>query len=413
VHSQRARGRSAPDDGGVVAGSGLRLGEIAGIEIRVDWSLLVIFFLIANSLALGLFPQWHPDWGAAMIWGTALGAAVALLASVLAHELSHALAGRALGVAVHRITLFVFGGMAQMEQEPPTWRAELGMAIVGPVTSALLGVLFLLMAGFAVGPVEVDLADPVRLFASLGVGTTLLVWLGQVNLVLAAFNLVPAFSLDGGRVLRALTWAITGDLRRATRWASAGGRAFAWFLIASGIAMMAGIQVPFFGTGLIGGLWIAFIGWFLNNAAALSYRQLLIREALRDVPVSRLMLTRFASVPPDLPVSVLVETYLLPSEQRAFPVVSDGRLEGMVCLREIRKLERTAWEVTPVRDIMVPADRLAVARPTDGAAEVLAVLAGRNLNQLPVLGDGRVLGLVRREDILTWLVLYADLGVET
>jgi Zn-dependent protease len=394
-------------------GSGLRLGEIAGIEIRVDWSLLVVFFLIASSLAFGLFPLWHPDWGPALIWGTALGAAVALLASVLAHELSHALAGRALGVAIRRITLFVFGGVAQMEQEPPNWRAELGMAIVGPVTSAVLGVLFLLLAGFAVGPVEVDLADPARLFASLGVGATLLIWLGQVNLVLAAFNLVPAFPLDGGRMLRALTWAITGDLRRATRWASAGGQAFAWFLIASGIAMMAGIRVPFFGTGLVGGLWIAFIGWFLNNAAAVSYRQLLIREALRDIPVSRLMLTQFATVPPDLSVSALVETYLLPSEQRAFPVVADGRLEGMVCLREVRKLERAAWEATVVRDIMVPADKLAVARPTDGAAEVLAVLAGRNLNQLPVLEDGRVRGLVRREDILTWLALYADLGVET
>lgn len=393
-------------------GSGLRLGEIAGIEIRVDWSLLVIFFLIANSLALGLVPRWHPDWGPALVWGTAVGAAVALLASVLAHELSHALAGRGLGVAVRRITLFVFGGIAQMEQEPPNWRAELGMAIAGPVTSAVLGVLFLLVAA-AVGPVEVDLADPAQLFASLGVGATLLLWLGQVNLVLAAFNLVPAFPLDGGRVLRALIWAITGDLRRATRWASAAGQAFAWFLITTGIAMMAGVRVPFFGTGLIGGLWIAFIGWFLNNAAALSYRQLLIREALRDVPVSRLMLTRFATVPPDLSVSALVETYLLPSEQRAFPVVVDGRLEGMVCLREIRRLEHTAWEATAVRDIMVPAERLAVARPNDGAAEVLAVLAGRNLNQLPVLEDGQVRGLVRREDILRWLALYADLGVET
>lgn len=394
-------------------GNGLRLGQIAGIEIRVDWSLLVIFFLIANSLALGLFPGWHPDWGQALIWGTALGAAVALLASVLAHELSHALAGRALGIPIRRITLFVFGGIAQMEQEPPNWRAELGMAIVGPVTSAVLGVLFLLVAGFAVGPVEPDLADPARLFASLGVGATLMLWLGQVNLVLAAFNLVPAFPLDGGRVLRALTWAITGDLRRATRWASGVGQGFAWFLIATGVAMTLGARVPFFGTGLLGGLWLAFIGWFLNNAAALSYRQLLIREALRDIPVSRLMLTQFATVPPNLSVSALVEAYLLPSEQRAFPVVADGRLEGMVCLREVRRLERAAWEATAVCDIMVPADKLAFARPDDGASEALAVLAGRNVNQLPVVEDGRVCGLVRREDILKWLALYADLGVET
>jgi Zn-dependent protease len=393
-------------------GSGLRLGRIAGIDIHADWSLLVIFLLIASSLALGLFPEWHPDWGPGLIWATAVGAAVALFASVLVHELSHALVGRARGIAIRRITLFVFGGIAQMEQEPPDWRAELWMAIVGPVTSAALGVLSLFAAGVSIGPTEAELADPAQLFAALGVGGTLLLWLGQVNLVLAAFNLVPAFPLDGGRVLRALMWAFSGDLRRATRWASGAGQAFAWFLIATGVAMMLGARVPFLGGGLVGGLWVAFIGWFLNNAAALSYRQLVIREALRDVPVSRLMLTQLATVPPDLSVSALVERYLLRSDQRAFPVVADGRLEGMVCLREVRRLDRTAWDKTAVRDIMVPADKLAFASPRDGAGEVLSRLASRDLNQLPVLEDGRVRGLVRREDILKWLALYADLGVE-
>src|SRR3990172_4740690 len=378
-------------------GSGLRLGRIAGIEIHADWSLLIIFLLIASSLALGLFPGWHPDWGPALIWATAVGAAVALFASVLAHELSHSLVGRARGIAVRRITLFVFGGIAQMEQEPPDWRAELWMAIVGPVTSAVLGGLFLFAAGVSIGPTEAELADPAQLFASLGVGGTLLLWLGQVNLVLAAFNLVPAFPLDGGRVLRALMWAVSGDLRRATRWASGAGQAFAWFLIAAGVAMMFGARVPFLGGGLVGGLWVAFIGWFLNNAAALSYRQLVIREALRDVPVSRLMLTQVATVPPDLPVSALVDRYLLRSDQRAFPVVADGRLEGMVCLREVRKLDRAAWDRTAVRDIMISADKLAFAGPHEDAGEVLSRLASKDLNQLPVLEDGRVRGLVRRE----------------
>jgi Zn-dependent protease/predicted transcriptional regulator len=393
-------------------GSGLRLGRIAGIEIHADWSLLIIFLLIANSLALGLFPEWHPDWGPALIWVTAVGAAVALFASVLAHELSHALVGRARGIAVRRITLFVFGGIAQMEQEPPDWRAEFWMAIVGPVTSAVLGGLSLFAAGVSIGPTEGGLADPAQLFASLGVGGTLLLWLGQVNLALAAFNLVPAFPLDGGRVLRALMWAVSGDLRRATRWASRAGQAFAWFLIGTGVAMMLGARVPFLGGGLVGGLWVAFIGWFLNNAAALSYRQLVIREALRDVPVSRLMLTQIATVPPDLSVSALVDRHLLRSDQRAFPVVADGRLEGMVCLREVRKLDRAAWDKTAVRDIMIPADRLAFASPHEDAGEVLSRLAGRDLNQLPVLEDGRIRGLVRREDILKWLALYADLKVE-
>lgn len=393
-------------------GSGLRLGRIAGIEIHADWSLLIIFLLIASSLALGLFPEWHPDWSSGLIWATAVGAAVGLFTSVLVHELSHALVGRARGIVVRRITLFVFGGIAQMEQEPPNWRAELWMAIVGPVTSAVLGALALFAAGVSIGPTEAELADPAQLFASLGVGGTLLLWLGQVNLLLAAFNLVPAFPLDGGRVLRALMWAVSGDLRRATRWASGAGQAFAWFLMATGGAMMLGARVPLLGGGLVGGLWVAFIGWFLNNAAALSYRQLVIREALRDVPVSRLMLTQLATVPPDLSVSALVDRYLLRSDQRAFPVVADGRLEGMVCLREVRKLDRAAWDKTAVRDIMVPADKLTFASPHDDAGEVLSRLAARDLNQLPVLENGRVRGLVRREDILKWLALYADLGVE-
>ena len=364
-------------------GSGLRLGRVAGIEIHADWSLLIIFLLIASSLALGLFPEWHPDWSPALIWATAVGAAVALFASVLAHELSHALVGRARGIA-----------------------------IAGPVTSAVLGGLSLFAAGVSLGPTEAELADPAQLLASLEVGGTLLLWLGQVNLILAAFNLVPAFPLDGGRVARAVIWGITGDLRRATRWASGAGQAFAWLLIATGMAMMLGVWIPFLGGGLVGGLWLAFIGWFLNNAAALSYRQLVIREALRDIPVSRLMLTQIATVPPDLSVSALVDRYLLRSDQRAFPVVADGRLEGMVCLREVRKLDRAAWDKTAVRDIMIPADRLTFANPHDAASEVLSRLAGRDLNQLPVLEDGRVRGLVRREDILKWLALYADLGVK-
>jgi Zn-dependent protease/predicted transcriptional regulator len=394
-------------------GSGVRLGRIWGIDIHVDWSLLIIFILVTTSLAFGLFPEWHPDWGRALIWATAVGAAVALFASVLAHELSHAVVGRARGIAIRRITLFVFGGIAQMEQEPPDWRAELWMAIAGPVTSAVLGGLALFAAGVSIGPTEAELADPAQLFAALGIGGTLLLWLGQVNLILAVFNLVPAFPLDGGRVARAVIWGVTGDLRRATRWASGAGQAFAWFLIATGVAMILGARLPFFGGGLVGGLWVAFIGWFLNNAAALSYRQLVIREALRDVPVSRLMLTQLATVPPDLSVSALVDRYLLGSDQRAFPVVADGRLEGMVCLREVRKLDRAAWDRTAVRDIMISADKLAFASPHEDAGEVLSRLASKDLNQLPVVENGRVRGLVRREDILKWLALYADLGLES
>lgn len=389
-------------------GNGIRLGSIAGIAIHLDWSLAIIFLLITSGLALGLFPAWHPDWSPALAWATAFAAAVLFFASVLAHELSHAIVGRAQGMTIRRITLFVFGGMAHLEHEPHRWRAELAMAIVGPITSLAIGIGALLAAGLLIGPVELDLDEPGRFLARLGVAATLLVWIGQVNLILAVFNLVPGFPLDGGRVLRALLWGATGDLRRATRWASGAGQGFAWLLIGLGVAMALGIRVPVFGVGLVNGLWLMFIGWFLNNAAFASYRQLLVRDALENVPVARLMRKQFASVPPDLSVSELVEAHILRSDQRAFPVEENGRMIGVVCLADVRRLARERWPETAVREIMTPADRLASVRPEDDALEALSLLGAKGVNQLPVVAAGRLAGFVLREDILKWLALYGD-----
>ena len=198
--------------------NGIRLGRIAGIEVTADWSVLIIFALIAFGLATGVFPAWHPDWPAALAWGTALGAATLFLASVLVHELSHALIGLLGGIQVRRITLFMLGGMAHMEHEPPTWRSELAMAAIGPVTSLALGLVFLWLAGFVAGPLDIDPENPREALASLSPLATLLLWLGPVNILLGVFNLVPGFPLDGGRVLRALLWGATGSLRKATRW---------------------------------------------------------------------------------------------------------------------------------------------------------------------------------------------------
>ena len=389
-------------------GNGLRLGSIAGIAIHVDWSLAIVFFLVTSGLAMGLFPAWHPEWSAPLAWGTALAAAVLFFGSVLAHELSHALVGRRQGVTIRRITLFVFGGLAHLEREPQGWRAELVMAIAGPITSLVIGIAALAAAGALVGPVELDPAHPERLFARLGVLATLLVWIGQVNVILALFNLVPGFPLDGGRVLRAILWGATGDLRRATRWASAAGRGFAWMLIAAGIAMAAGVTLPVLGVGLVNGLWVMLIGWFLNNAALTSYRQVLLREALEHVPVSRLMLRTLDSVAPDLPVAELVEGHLMRSDQRAFPVVADDRLLGVVSLADVRRLARDAWPATRVGDIMTPAAKLVSVNPRDDALEVLSLLGAKGVNQLPVIEAGALQGFVRREDVLKWLALYGD-----
>ena len=387
---------------------GLRIARIAGIDVVLDWSLLLIFMLITVSLSAGVFPVWHPEWSMALSWSTGLGAAVMFFASVLVHELSHALVGRAQGIEIRRITLFMFGGMAHMSKEPQKWRAELLMAAVGPLTSLVLGILFLVLAGMLTGPIEVDLEHPEDVLASLGPVATLLLWLGPVNILLALFNLVPGFPLDGGRILRAVLWGITGDLHRSTRWASNMGQGFAWFLVLLGAGMMFGLRVPVFGTGLISGLWLVFIGWFLHNAALMSYRQLLIREALEDVPVQRLMRSGLEEVGPGMRVSELVEDHLMRSDQRAYPVTEGGRFRGLVCLQDIRTVERSDWTHTTVEKIMTPADQLSVLAPHDDAADALFRLARADVNQLPVVEHGRFMGLLQRDDILKWLAVYGE-----
>lgn len=391
--------------------TGFRIGRIAGIDVHLDWSLLIIFFLIAFSLGTALFPSWHPDWSPALSWLTAVVAALLFFMSVLLHELSHALVGRRHGIGVKRITLFVFGGLAHIENEPRYWRAELWIAIVGPATSLVIGIACTFLAISIAGPANFDPGDVERTLASLGPAPTLLLWLGQINILLALFNLVPGFPLDGGRVLRAALWGITGDLRTATRWASGAGQAFAWLLIASGVAMMLGYRVPVFGTGFVSGLWISLIGWFLNGAAVAGYRQLLIRESLENVPVAKLMQTGFISAPPDLPVDRFVEDYFLHGDQRGFPVIESGRLLGMVCLEDIRGLERGAWSTRRVRDIMTPAARLIRIGPREDVFKALSLLGEGKVNQIPVFEKEHVVGLIRREDILKWLSLYQNGGM--
>jgi Zn-dependent protease len=383
------------------------LGRIAGVEIFADLSLILIFVLITFSLATGVFPYWHPQWSAGLTWLTALTAAILFFASVLLHELSHALVGRARGVSIRRITLFLFGGMAQMDNEPPSWRSELYMALVGPLTSLVLGGAFLALAGWLGAGIELDLNYPGAVLASLGPLATLLLWLGTINIILAVFNLVPGFPLDGGRVLRAVMWGITGDLQRATRWASGAGQVFAALLMAAGAAMVLGLRVPVFGSGWLNGLWMILIGWFLNNAAVVSYKQLLVREALDDVPVGRLMQTQFTSVSPDMPVDALIEEHVMASGQRIFPVARDGRFLGLVCLRD---LQRRRGAMTRVQDVMTPRGQLVTTTPKQSAAEAMSLLGRHGVNQLPVLEGDRLVGLLRGEDVLKWLALRGTHG---
>lgn len=388
--------------------TGFRLARIAGIDIAVDWSLLIVFLLLVLSLGAGVFPNWHPDWSFPYSVLVAVAAALLFFLSVLLHEMAHALVARAGGVPVDRITLFIFGGVAHLQREPRTWRLELLTAIVGPITSFLIAGLSVLALRFAARDVNVDQAVPEAIVAEFSTLATLCLWLGQINLILAVFNLIPGFPLDGGRVLRAVIWGVTGDLRRATRRAAQAGQAFSWALIGIGLAMMLGVPVPFFGYGLIGGLWIVMIGWFLNSAAVMSYRQMVLSESIEGVAVARVMQSDFSSVDADMPLGELVDDYLLPGSQRAFPVLSAGRFVGLVSLRDVRKAARADWPRTLVRDVMTPAAGVSGVAPETSAADAMVTLGRQGVNQLPVLKDGVVRGMVSRENILKLLSLYGD-----
>ena len=385
----------------------MNIGRVFDIEVRIHWSWFVIFTLVTASLAAGAFPAWHPDWSPLLAWTVAISASLLFFYSIFVHELAHCLVARARGLPVQRITLFLFGGVSNLAQDPPSALDEFLITIAGPLTSFLVGGACLFAANWIAGPVLRGATSPAEAIASVGPLATLLVWLGPVNLLVAAFNLIPGFPLDGGRILRATIWAATGDVRRATRWAAGAGRAVALAFIALGVAMVFGVRIPFFGMGAFNGLWLVLIGWFLYDAASASEGEQRLRAVLHDVPVARLMRRNVPGVAPDLAVRDLVDQWLLQTDQRAFPVVAGDHLTGIVTLDDVRKVGREHWEHLRVADIMTPESRLEVVEPQVDADVALGKLLRRNIEQLPVLLDGHLEGIVRRADILRWVELHS------
>ena len=378
---------------------GLRLCTLFGIDICLDASLLIIFTLIIFVLGSSVFPGWHPDWPATTTWLTAVATGVLFFASVLAHELAHSLVSRRFNIEVRRITLFLFGGLAEIREEPGEPRAEFLIAIAGPITSVAIGLLCMAigtqLAGEEVARQLVD--EQQAALAALSPTATLFLWLGPVNIILGVFNMMPGFPLDGGRVMRALIWWVTGDLKQATRIAAASGRMFGWFLMILGV-------VQALSGALVQGLWLALIGWFLSNAASASYRQVVVKDVLKGVTARDMMRSRFETVPPQMRLSEFVDEHLLQSAQQLWPVVDEGQFIGLLTLLEVRGVNRENRSFTTVGQVMKTRLGTLTIHPDTDATRTMTALDTQQ-SPLAVVEDGRIIGLISEMDAVKWLFL--------
>lgn len=387
--------------------SGVRLGKIFGIDIHIDWSWFLIFMLVTWSLA-ATFGQLHREWTFEMRWGLAFVASFLFFVSVLAHELAHALAARARGVPVKSIMLFMFGGVANIQREPSSPGEEFFITIVGPLMSLFLGAVFVVL-GTQGTPLQNDALNASAILSQLQPLNTILAWLGSVNIMVGMFNMIPAFPLDGGRVVRSILWALTNDMRRSTRWASLMGQSVAWIFIVSGSFMLFGARVPFLGSGLFNGLWIIFIGWFINNAASNGYRQVMIQDILEDVPVRKVMQTQLPMVPSETSVDELLNNRFTQLDSQAVLVTAGEEVVGMVAMNDIEKSKKVKWESTSVGEIMTPVSQLDYVTPDQDAADAYDHLQRLDLRQIPVMLNNRIVGLLRQKDILRWLQFQSEI----
>ncbi|MBE9553384.1 MAG: site-2 protease family protein [Proteobacteria bacterium] len=371
-------------------GRGIPLFRILGFQVKLDASWLILAVLVTWSLAAGYFPARYEGLsGPTYLWMGVAGA-LGLFASIVFHELSHSLVARRYGMQIRGITLFIFGGVAEMEDEPPTAKAEFLMAIAGPIASAFLAVSFNILGDFGV---RLGMAAPVP--AVLG-------YLSFINLLLAAFNLVPAFPLDGGRMLRAVLWGWKGDLRWATRIAANAGASFGFALIAFGLFNIV--------TGnLIGGIWFMLIGFFVRGAAASSYSQVQTRRFFEGEQVRRFMVADPIAAPPDITVQRLVEDYIYRHYHELFPVVEDSRLLGCIGIAEIRQIPRDQWDLVRIFDAMSPTSPENTLDADTDAVEALAIMRRTGNSRLMVTDDGRLVGLVTLKDLLRLIAFKMDL----
>ncbi|OLB39815.1 MAG: CBS domain-containing protein [Chloroflexi bacterium] len=368
-----------------------RIFRIAGIDINIHISWLIILVFLTFSLATGWFPITYPGSSTATYYLLGFIASILLFVSVLLHELAHSFVARSRGLQVKSIVLFIFGGVSNIEQEPQTPGIEFSMAFVGPLVSLLIGVvcygLWLLVRGTH------SLIVPI------------LSYLALMNIILGIFNLIPGFPLDGGRVLRSIIWKATGNFQTATNITTFVGQAFAYLIILWGILL-------FFAGNAFNGLIIIFTGWFLLTSAQSARSQSMLDTAFRGVTVNQIMDTNVLTVPANISLQKLVDEYFLPRGLRSAFVMQGDQLAGLITLSDIRHVPRDQWPQTPVGYAMIPLERLHTITPQQNVKDVLPLMTGQDVNQLAVVQDGRLVGVLTREGILRSLEIRRNLGVD-
>jgi Zn-dependent protease/predicted transcriptional regulator len=370
----------------------LQLFKVAGVQVEIDYSWLVIFVLVLWSLSAGYFPEVYPGHPVLDYWFVGLVATLLFFASVLIHELSHAAVGNRLGENIDRITLFIFGGMAHLTGEPKSADDEIKIAGVGPLSSIVLALVFwLVAAGFAE-------TSPSSLW------TAVFRYLAFINLALALFNLLPGFPLDGGRLLRAVLWKRWGDLQRATERATDWGSGIAWGLIGLGV-------LEIFGGALVGGLWLIFIGLFLRAAAVSGYQGTMVEQTLRRIRVGDIMTRQPVTLAPEMPVAQAVEEYFLRLGYGGFPVVSDGaRVVGVLSLSHVRQCPPEERGQKTVADIMRPLEAGIEIGAEASAIEAMYKMNQADSGRLVVTDQGKLVGLITRTGVARFVQMKTQLG---
>ncbi len=376
----------------------LKVARIGGVEIKVHWSWAIIMLMVTFELAVGYFPMHVPGAADATYWVLGLVTALLLFVSVLLHELSHSFMAQRRGLRVRDITLFIFGGAASIESEPERPGDEFAIAIVGPLTSFVLAALFF-GVGQVVSPVGQVGASVVAVMHDLA----------YINLLLGAFNMIPGFPLDGGRVLRSIIWSFNRNFQAATSIAGFVGQIVAYIFIFWGV-----YQTFVFGD--FSGLWIAFIGWFLLSSARQSTDSVKLQETVRGVTVGQVMGPGPEPVGPQATLEHVVNRYLLPHNLRAIPVSQDGdgHFDGLVTLDGIKKVPQDQWATVRAGQVMISSDKLPSVQPGAPLDQALQLLHEGEVEQLPVLDpSGRLVGMLDRERVLRWLQIRDALKLNT